>query len=287
MAISQQNVVGKNVTSGTTCSPTPTSTTGSCPIAVGVMWAGSASVSGITDNKGGGSNTYTAVASTHGQSSAGGNHGQIWQCANAGGGVTSLTITMSATISLLAVSVYELSGGATSSNIDTSNNASSAGANPVVGPALTTTTANCWILFVATPSSPWSSFTAPYTQLPSDAAFATMNGCISCYHNTTGTVSSEAASVTCTSSATWGGGAAAFKPAAAGGRILPFHWDSVSGGMQNLGGGMQALTIYRNQAAKDAANSAEMDMRRSQSGLYLPAYMTQGLLNSHGTRITQ
>jgi hypothetical protein len=133
---------------GTTFNCTiPSTTTGNLLIAVAYTYNTSIAWS---DNKSGGSSTYSTPAGLTDGCKANG----TWRVcpaytANSASGITQVTVTLGAN-SYLIVHVYEFSGVATSTPLDQSTTATSAGSqsSATVGPV--TTTADDELLFVST-----------------------------------------------------------------------------------------------------------------------------------------
>ena len=209
MAIALVQSQGHFTPSGTTTACTITSSGAGNLLVVGTMSnISTGSVTGVTDNQ---SNTYTHI-----QSATNGNfRSEIWYCANATGGVTSVTATFNASSNPNVCAVLEFSGAATSSVVDTSGTITAA-ANPILSPALTTTTANCVIVALSCDQFGWTSYAAPYTQAPADPGYTVIDGEVMGYRITSGTVTGDQMSVTLTNSGPYASVSAAFKPAAGG-----------------------------------------------------------------------
>lgn len=88
-----QHKVNSTSANQATVAVTVTSTTAGNPLIVGAANGASMTVTGVTDNKAGGTNIYTQATSA--AASQGGGRTDVWYCLNPGGGVTSVTVTFS------------------------------------------------------------------------------------------------------------------------------------------------------------------------------------------------
>lgn len=139
MALSVLQTVGAaGAGAGTTVVITVSATAiGSC-LVVGITNGQSATVSTITDNASGGSNTY--VQATNALGTNAGKRADTWYCLSAtNGGATTITITVSASGSERQATFWEVSGFTTAA-FDIANNAGGTGSGTTDNGASVTTT---------------------------------------------------------------------------------------------------------------------------------------------------
>lgn len=148
IAVAHHTVNSVN-TNGVTVAVTVTSTTGGNLLIVGTANEGGRTVSSVTDNKGGGSNTYVQATSAASAGTAG--NTDLWYCLNAGGGVTSVTITYSgAAGTFFKIGwVWEVSGFTTAA-FDVANNLGNGSGSGTddTGAAVTTTSTTGFVAAV-------------------------------------------------------------------------------------------------------------------------------------------
>jgi hypothetical protein len=175
-----------------------------------------ASITSVTDNATGGSNTYTQVPSAYAHIAAGSNgSSDLWYCANCKSGATTVTINFSVTVTFEQGGVLEYSGAALSSPVDVSNNVSngSAAATTFTGPTLATTNPGDVVVAVCNPFNTVTAVTAPFTS----------RGNVNNAAADSDYIPGATGSYTPTFTGTTGGfciSAAAFLPAASGGTTM-------------------------------------------------------------------
>jgi hypothetical protein len=124
-------------------------------IAVAMMFNGKTSVTGVSDNATGGSNTYVSAgarATTSTWST------EIWYAVSSKSGATVITPTFAGSPTSVQITAWEVSGVATSAPDATNTSSGSVTLNNIPGPAVTTTQAGDFIVSILLANS--ASFTA-------------------------------------------------------------------------------------------------------------------------------
>ena len=124
-------------------------------IAVAMMFNGKTSVTGVSDNATGGSNTYVSAgarATTSTWST------EIWYAVSSKSGATVITPTFAGSPTSVQITAWEVSGVATSAPDATNTSSGSVTLNNIPGPAVTTTQAGDFIVSILLANT--ASFTA-------------------------------------------------------------------------------------------------------------------------------
>lgn len=146
---------------------TVTSTNAQNLIVIGIHASNNRSISTITDNATGGSNTY--VTANCRATLTGGGATEIWYAKNSRAGATAITVTLNLTSTDWAIWALEISGMNLSNPLDLVNSANNQGSSTILTcPTVTTTGARDFVFCVGFTSGTATGTQAgnPFTTLP-------------------------------------------------------------------------------------------------------------------------
>jgi hypothetical protein len=207
MALGVTQIASNTGSAVTSVAVTVSSTAAGSLIVVGVGWQnGSTSITSVTDNQ---SNTYVSADAAVVNGNAG---AQIWYCENATGGVTSVTVTWSASAGRGQPTVYEISGAATANAKDQTSSGTGSGTALAVA-SFTPTVANSIAIAVGylPTNTTWTAGT-DYTLGSTQNRMGTERRIMT-------SASAQTAPLTSSASNTWAYAAATFKEAASGSNL--------------------------------------------------------------------